>query len=239
MYVDLEKIITSIRCTGADVRPDEISSIMGLRPCKAWAKGDAYMDVTGSKRRRYNGLWLYNLPGCRSALPSVHLRRAINALEGVQFRHLRNGGDVRIDLCLWIEAVEKSWNLATELVKQVHDIGLDGIHLSFIGLGTDALRAWGPKGKTIPTMQIMQIIKNKAHAEKNFLAAQGVMAEDMEQYLDIFIRNLYKSGADFMDPCYLKIKWEVPHGSLSISSKLVKPLLHIGCSRICFLFRNV
>ncbi|WP_344507476.1 DUF4279 domain-containing protein [Dactylosporangium maewongense] len=59
---ELSRAVASLRVTGEDLIPDEVSSLLGAPPSMAYGRGDTIASKLGTVRVAKFGLWTYHAP---------------------------------------------------------------------------------------------------------------------------------------------------------------------------------
>ena len=230
-----EEIYASVRVIGSGVLPNEITESLNLIPTRAWRKGEYFIDATGKLRKRYDGLWLYDAKDMEFRLPVEHIRHMMNMVKGLI---VCGKSDVRIDLCLWIAAMEKVWMVGGQDIDQMIEEGFDGLNISFVGLDADLMRNKHDSGEanSMARIRLFSLEYNRIVCS---VMVEGESAEHIENVLSVFVKMLNERKiTESLPLSHILIEWTVSHGALYIGRKDLKLFRSIGCPRLEFVFRN-
>ena len=230
-----EETYASIRVIGSSVLPNEITESLNLVPTRTWRKGERFIDVTGKLRKRYNGLWLYDVKGIEFKSPVEHVKYLMNIVKG---RTVCCKRDLQIDLCLWISAMEKFWMLGGQDIDQMIEWGFDGLNISFVGLGDDLVKdTRNSREKT--AMARIRLFELEYIRIVCSVMEEGKSAECIGNVLSMFVNRLNEKKVEEKPSSYsILVEWTVSHGALYIKSEDLKLFRSIGCTQFEFAFRN-
>ncbi len=102
---DLVDCHVDLRISGEHLVPGEITSILGIEPTRAWAKGDGFQSKGGTRNRPW-GMWHLTTQDDNSKSLESHCERLLGLLKGREgaIKALVARGDVYVDIAIWLNA---------------------------------------------------------------------------------------------------------------------------------------
>ena len=240
-----EETYSSLRFTGSGVRPCEITQHLNLLPSRAWQKGEWFSDAIGNKRRRYNGLWLYDAKGMTFRRPISHVAHLMNLVGKriVTWRKEHCHRNVRVDLGLWVVAPEISGTIFGKYIDSIIECGYDGLNISFVGVGNclSSRRARHTRHSFHDAKEKLRLYACGFNGAECSVLLNGKAAWYMDNAMTVFSKTLQrkKNRAKTFAVKRILVEWHVGHGILYISRRALKLFRGIGCTRIDFILKNV
>jgi len=100
---NLQACNASLRITGDDLRPAEISELLGLQPTRSFEKGERYQLKSARIVEYAIGAWHLSTEDYPSKSLELHCRRLLDLLRAKLeiLRRLRDSGRYRVSVSLW------------------------------------------------------------------------------------------------------------------------------------------
>ena len=234
---------------GDDVNPELCTELMGVRPWRAWRKGELYVSPrVPMPHVRSSGLWLYGCEKCRWGCPPCEsLEKRISFLETRRAALLQchEHGRICASVGLEVEARDVVFTIPTSFFKRLLDLRIDQLTVTFLG--------YGDVFKDVPEF-VIGMMKSGGNGNVSVwrngrLSSEGALfslnSDKIGVGPDALVDDLLSMGRSRIDRnagqdagLILSLGWGIAHGTAWITHQQMEEILELGVSGLEFGFVN-